>query len=78
MYAFLSTEPMPALWEKVRAQMREGSVLVSNSFPVPDITPSEILEADDARRSQLYIYRVTASQLLHSKREAGVSSELSN
>jgi len=65
-YAFLSTEPMPALWEKVRTQMREGSVLVSNSFPVPDITPSEILEADDTRRSQLYIYRVTASQSPHS------------
>ena len=66
-YAFLSTEPMPGLWEKVCTQMREGSVLVSNSFPVPEITPIEVLEADDTRRSQLYVYRVTAPESPHSE-----------
>lgn len=58
-YAFLSTEPMPALWEKAKREMRDGALLVSNSFSVPDVTPLETLEADDQRRSQLYVYRMS-------------------
>jgi hypothetical protein len=56
-YAFLSPAAMPALWEKVRAEMRPGSVFVSNSFPVPDGKPSDILDIDDARHTRLYCYR---------------------
>jgi hypothetical protein len=74
-YAFLSTEPMPRLWEKVCAEMREGSVLVSNSFPVPSIVPSEVLEADDARRSQLYIYRLASPRSAHPEREGNDSED---
>jgi len=58
-YAFLSTEPMPALWEKASREMRDGTLLVSNSFSVPDVTPLETFEADDQRRSQLYVYRIS-------------------
>lgn len=55
-YAFLSTEPMPRLWQKVRLEMKPGSVFVSNSFPVPDVEPSEIWELPDARKTKLFIY----------------------
>jgi SAM-dependent methyltransferase len=41
-YAFLSPVPMNALWSKVRAEMKPGSLFVSNTFlpdgPPPDLT----------------------------------------
>ena len=55
-YAFLSTEPMPRLWQKIQAEMQPGSVFVSNSFAVPDIDPSEIWELSDPRQTRLFIY----------------------
>ncbi|MDG6773543.1 hypothetical protein QCB45_04295 [Thiomicrorhabdus sp. ZW0627] len=57
-YAFLSSEPMPKLWEKVRSEMTSGSVFVSNSFAVPDAEPSEVWELGDSRKTLLYIYRI--------------------
>jgi SAM-dependent methyltransferase len=39
-YAFLSPAPMAALWEKVRQEMRPGSLFISNSFAVPDVAAS--------------------------------------
>jgi hypothetical protein len=57
-YAFLSPEPMPKLWEKVKDEMHSGSVFVSNSFAVPDVEPTEIWELDDSRKTVLYIYRL--------------------
>jgi SAM-dependent methyltransferase len=56
-YAFLSPTPMPALWLKVREEMRPGCLLVSNSFAVPDQNPLNIIEVADKRQSQLYCYR---------------------
>ncbi|BBP44047.1 class I SAM-dependent methyltransferase [Thiosulfativibrio zosterae] len=55
-YAFLSPEPMPKLWQKVAEEMTPGSVFVSNSFAVPDVEPSEVWELDDKRKTQLYLY----------------------
>lgn len=55
-YAFLSPVPMPALWQKVCAEMRPGAVLVSNSFAVPDVDPDEVWELADGRQTRLYIY----------------------
>lgn len=55
-YVFLSPVPMPALWQKAQAEMRPGSVLISNSFPVPEIAPSRILEVGDTRQTLLYCY----------------------
>ena len=55
-YAFLSSEPMPRLWQKVEREMAEGSVFVSNSFPVPGVEPSEVWELSDARKTMLYVY----------------------
>jgi len=55
-YAFLSTEPMPKLWLKVQSEMQPGAVFVSNSFPVPEVEPTEIWELSDKRQTRLFIY----------------------
>jgi hypothetical protein len=57
-YAFLSPEPMPRLWEKVKEEMQPGSVFISNSFPIPDIEASEIWQLPDSRQTILYIYHL--------------------
>jgi hypothetical protein len=57
-YAFLSPVPMARLWAKARAEMRPGSLLVSNSFPVPDLAPTRTVEVADRRRTRLYCYRI--------------------
>lgn len=56
-YAFLSPVPMPALWEKVAAEMAPGSLFVSNSFPVPGVEPTQVVEVGDGRGTRLYCYR---------------------
>lgn len=55
-YAFLSPEPMPELWRKAKAEMRPGSLLVSNSFTVPGMTPIRTLSLNDTRRTRLLIW----------------------
>ncbi|MEA3405916.1 MAG: hypothetical protein U9R28_09290 [Pseudomonadota bacterium] len=57
-YAFLSTEPMPRLWEKAKSEMQPGSIFVSNSFPVPGVDPNEIWELPDSRQTKLFIYNL--------------------
>lgn len=56
-YAFLSLAPMPALWEKVKHELPSGSIFISNSFPVPGVLASNVVEIDDASRTRLYCYR---------------------
>lgn len=55
-YAFLSPAPMAALWEKVQREMPPGSLFVSNSFAVPGVVATRVIEIDDARR--LYCYQI--------------------
>lgn len=55
-YVFLSPAPMPALWEKVRSEMKPGSLFVSNAFAVPEVEPSEVVEVEGSHR--LYCYRL--------------------
>lgn len=57
-YAYLSPVPMTDLWNKAKAEMRPGSLLVSNTFAVPGITPTETVQVDDFHASTLYIYRL--------------------
>lgn len=38
-FAYLSPAAMPALWEKARAQMRPGALLLSYEFAIPDAPP---------------------------------------
>ncbi|MEI7613107.1 MAG: class I SAM-dependent methyltransferase [Betaproteobacteria bacterium] len=57
-YAFLSPAPMPALWIKAQREMRPGSLLISNSFEIPEVTPSQIIDVGDARNTRLYCYQL--------------------
>lgn len=52
-YAFLSPVPMAALWRKVRAEMRPGTLFVSNSFMVPDVAPDRIIPLGQDGRALL-------------------------
>lgn len=57
-YAFLSPVPMADLWRKARREMQPGSLLVSNSFDIPDQCADEVIAVDDRRGTRLYIYRI--------------------
>ena len=57
-YAFLSPAAMAGLWEKAEKEMQNGSLFISNSFAVPDVTPSEIIEVGDTRGTRLFCYRI--------------------
>ncbi len=57
-YAFLSPAPMPRLWEKAKAEMAPGSLLISNSFPVPGVAPEQVIEVDCQPPRPLYCYRI--------------------
>ncbi|MFN0315726.1 MAG: class I SAM-dependent methyltransferase [Burkholderiales bacterium] len=57
-YAFLSPVPMSALWEKVRREMRPGTLFISNSFPVVGVAPKEILVVPGPIKRKLYLWRI--------------------
>ena len=57
-YAFLSPVPMNALWEKVRREMRPGTLFISNSFPVVGVVPKEILVVPGPIKRKLYLWRI--------------------
>ena len=57
-YCFLSPVPMPALFEKVKKEMKPGSLLISNSFDVPGRPADEIVDVDDARQTKLHLWRI--------------------
>ncbi len=56
-YAFLSPAPMTALWDKVRREMRPGTLFVSNSFAVPGVDPDRVLPLA-GRGDHLYVWRL--------------------
>ena len=55
-YAFLSPDPMPRLWDKAGIEMKPGALLVSNSFAVPGAAPTKTIDVGDGRRTQLHCY----------------------
>jgi len=57
-FTFLSPLFMEQLGEKVRREMRVGSLFVSSSFPVPDWLPESVIQLEDRRGTKLYCYRV--------------------
>ena len=57
-YAYLSPVPMARLWGKVQAEMRPGSLFISNTFQVPGVEPAEVVQLDDLHHSRLYLYRL--------------------
>lgn len=60
-YAFLSPAPMLALWDKAKHEMAPGSLLVSNSFPIPGIAAENVIKVGDRRNTCLYCYRIPHS-----------------
>lgn len=56
-YCFLSPVPMPRLYEKMRAELKPGSLFISNSFAVPEQDPDEIIEVSDRRQTRLLIWK---------------------
>jgi hypothetical protein len=57
-YAFLSPAPMPELGDKIRREMRPGSLFVSSSFPVPGWQAEQVIRLADRRATVLYCYRI--------------------
>lgn len=59
-YAFLSPAPMPRLWERVCANMRPGTIFVSNTFAVPGVEPERTIVLPGRSDARLLVYRVPA------------------
>jgi hypothetical protein len=57
-FAFLSPAVMTKLGEKVRREMRSGSLFISSSFPIPDWQPESVVQLEDRRGTKLFCYRV--------------------
>lgn len=57
-YAYLSPAPMARLWEKACAEMRPGSLFISNTFEVPGVEPDEVVELHDLSHARLLIWRM--------------------
>jgi hypothetical protein len=62
-FAFLSPAVMAELGEKVRREMRPGSLFISSSFPIPDWQPEAIVQIEDRRRTRLFCYRICNASL---------------
>jgi len=56
-YAFLAPGPMAALWEKAKREMRPGTLLIVNSFPLPTEHFKEVV-IEDHRTFTLFMYRI--------------------
>lgn len=56
-YVYLSPAVMPGLWTKVRREMRPGSLLISNSFPIPGVTPTQTISLSSG--TNVYLWRVS-------------------
>ncbi len=56
-FAYLSPVAMPDLWQKARAEMRSGSLLLSHEFPVLDVPPTMIISPDGSG-ADLYCWRI--------------------
>lgn len=54
-YAFLSPAPMARLADKLRAELAAGAMMISNSFPLPDVPPARTIVAR-GRIRPLYYY----------------------
>ena len=57
-FAFLSPVVVPEISEKIRREMRSGTLFISSSFPVPNWTPESIQHIDDFRKTVLFCYRI--------------------
>ena len=57
-YAYLSPAAMPGLWDKASREMRPGSLLVSNSFHIPGVSPTGTIVLGAANDAKLLLWRM--------------------
>ncbi len=57
-FAYLSPVPMEQLWNKIKREMRPGSIFISNSFAVPQNPPQYSITLDDLHHSTLHIWHM--------------------
>lgn len=57
-YAFLSPAVMARLGDKAGTELRPGALLISNSFPLPEVKPVRVVDVPDRRGTRLYCYRM--------------------
>lgn len=57
-YCFLSPVPMLRLYEKAKAEMKSGSLFISNSFTVPGVKPDRTVTVGDSRKTKLLIWKM--------------------
>ena len=57
-FAFLSPRAMPEISQKLKREMRSGTLLISSSFPAPNWQPETILHLNDRRKTVLFCYRI--------------------
>ena len=57
-FAFLSPEAMPTLWQQAQAQMRSGSLFISLSFAVNTRQPDQVMTLAEGARHTLYAWRM--------------------
>ena len=55
-YAFLSPVPMPALWAKVRRELKPGGRFISHSFEVPGETPQRVIPVAGREGARLLVW----------------------
>ena len=48
---------MTALQEKLRKEATGKMLIVSNTFALPDLSPSKVIHLDDLFKTKIYIYR---------------------
>lgn len=56
-FAYLSPAVMPALWEKARAEMKKGTLLMSYEFPIPGVE-ADLLIKSGVNDPVLYVWRI--------------------
>lgn len=59
-YAFLSPAPMEALGAKFKSEASDHTRLISNSFEIPDLTPSSVETVSKERGMTLFFYSRSA------------------
>ncbi|MEQ9726363.1 class I SAM-dependent methyltransferase [Pseudomonas sp. WHRI 8822A] len=57
-YCFLSPAPMPALWDKARAELPKNAWLISNTFEIPGVAAQRVVELKDWRDSRLLLWEI--------------------
>ncbi len=57
-FAYLSPVPMEQLWNKIKREMRPGSIFISNSFFVPHNPPQYSITLDDMHHSTLHVWHM--------------------